>query len=143
MKREVKELKPKDIDWINQKAEEGKSICRHYGFTSEDQISALTLDHVFHIWWNDKKNDRVATENIVNCLGCLFGELLRVKFDSKWQIVIDIFGTDLMLMINTPGNTWDIAPINLVAKRVDSSIDESGFFSAMESFLRGKLEEHN
>lgn len=135
MERTIKELQPKDQDWIGKRAAEGREICKHYGVAPASQVSPATLDVVFQTWWNDRGDDRVSDEGIVNCLGCLFGELIRVKFSSEWKIVTDDFGTDLALQVVTPNHTWEITPLAFVAKRVQSNENESGFFTAMESML--------
>ena len=113
------------MDW--QKAAEGKKICEHYGVSPSNKLTPKTLDKVFHKWWNDKGSDRVSDRDIVNCLGCLFGEMMRVKFSSDWKIVTDKHGTDLTLQINSNDYNWEIAPLAFVAKRVESDEDESGF----------------
>jgi hypothetical protein len=140
MEHTIRELNPKDHDWISERATEGQGICEHYGVTPASQISPKTLDMVFHLWWNDKGSDRVSKETIVNCLGCLFGELLCVKFGSIWKIVTDEFGTDLALQVVTDGHSWEITPLAFVAKRVESDEDESGFFAGLESMLLRELE---
>ena len=135
MKRQVKELQPRDRDWIQQSAVNGRQICHHYGVSPTTSVSPAILDTVFHAWWHDKGSDRVSIEDVVNGLGCLFGELLRGKFDTVWRIVTDKFGTDLMLEVKLPTNNLEIAPLSFVAKRAESKEDESGFFTAMESML--------
>lgn len=143
MQRTVRELQVKDREWISKKASEGRKICQHYGFTSEINIIPTSLDKVFQAWWNDEANNRVAENEIVNCLGCLFGELLCKEFNSEWKIITDSFGTDLAVQVVTQDRTWDTFPLAFVAKRVKSSEDESGFFAAMESMFLRELEKGN
>lgn len=135
MERQVNELQPKDQDWINQRALEGRRICQRYRTAPGTQISPSILDDVFHSWWIDNSSDRISKEDIVNCLGCLFGEILQRKFVAEWKIVVDNFGTDLVLQVGMPSHSWEIYPISFVAKRVESNEDESGFFAAMEQML--------
>jgi hypothetical protein len=135
MQSKEEKLQPSDYEWISKNVVAGKEICEHYGFPLTGQVSSKLLDQVFHAWWNDKNNEKVSDEQIVNYLGCLFGEFLQETFASKWKIATDAFGTDLALDVVMPGHTWEIAPLAFVAKRVQSDVDESGFFYGMESML--------
>jgi hypothetical protein len=135
MEHEINELQARDFDWIHQRTEQGKKICERYGVEPGSQVSPTVLDSVFHSWWHEKSSDRVSPEEIANCLGCLFGELLREKFRAEWKIVKDEYGTDLALRIGPSSHTIEVTPIVFVAKRVESDEDESGFFVGMESLL--------
>jgi hypothetical protein len=139
MDRQIHDLQPKDQDWIARSASEGQSICNFYGVTPSTDLSPEKLDSVFHAWRNDSSDNRKGSEAIINGLGCLFGELLRGKFPAEWKILTDSYSTELALLVDTSGRTWELTPRDFVAKRVLSDEDESGFFAAMESMLNEEI----
>jgi hypothetical protein len=139
METTIKELQPRDHNWITTNAEKGRKICEHYGIPSASQISPKIFDKVFQTWWNDKGNDRVSENDIVNCLGCLFGEYMRMKFGMEWKIITDKYGTDLALQVEHGENIVEVAPLSFVAKRVEADDLERGIFQGMESLIIRQL----
>lgn len=139
MEHIVKEIQPEDSIWIQDRAAEGRRICEQYGVSQETHLSPALMDLVFHSWWNDRGSKRVTEQDIVNCLGCLFGEILRLRFKADWSIITDQYGTDLALQVDTNGNTFEFTPCAFVAKRVVLDEEESGFFAGMENLLLREL----
>lgn len=140
MKYNSKELQEKDLVWINIKANQGLKIVKKYCKTNLEQPTPRDLDRVFQIWFYDHSLLRTSKKDIVNCLGCLFGEYLRIKYSMQWKIVTDEWGTDLALHLSKE-KTLYVFPLDLISKRIDSKEDESGFFSGLVSSLYKGIEE--
>ena len=93
------------------------------------------------MWRRDQGSSKISEDDIANCLGCLFGELLRAEFGSEWKFVTDDYGTDLALhIITSSDHTWETFPLQFVAKRVGSDEDESGFFSAFVLMMHQEMQ---
>jgi hypothetical protein len=136
MERKIDEIRLKDRAWIEQNASRGMEICESYGITQKEP-SPADLDRVFKAWKEDQRSDKVNDTDIINGLGCLFGELMCDEFGLQWKIVTDDFGTALAL--RHLKSSWETYPQDFVAKRVEAGNDEVDFFKAMQSLMHDKL----
>lgn len=137
MKHEISKLTKKDKEWIEQKALYGKTICEAYSLEEKDLVSTIDLDLAFKSWKEDKNPEKFSNTEIIQGLGCLFGQLMCLQFDLQWNIVKDNFGTDFVLL--HPVKTWETYPLDFVAKRAYSGEDEGNFFQAMQKLMQDEL----
>jgi hypothetical protein len=133
-----KELDAEQLKFIHTGVTLGLNICQHYGVNTHHVTSEM-LDTVFHSWWQDRSEERISDEIVENALGCLYGNMLCRKHSMVWRVVTDEFGTDLVVQKFVDSGSMQIAPINVVAKRVQNSDEERGFFSGVESVLTKEI----
>lgn len=121
--RKIRELNPKDIEWLDRSNKIGYDVLDWYNKNKE--LNPRTLDTAFKKWKSDK-TDNKAPENIVAVgLGSLFGKYIKDHKKCRWVVVTDSFGTDFSL-INETGS--EVYPINSVWKRMDPNNKDINFF---------------
>jgi hypothetical protein len=139
MERKIEELSYEGNKWIELNASQGIRICESYGAAHKELLSTYDLDQVFKAWKKDERTDKVTVTEIVNGLGCLFGNLMCIEFGLQWKTITDDFGTGLVLIHSK--SSWETYPLDFVAKRVDPKNNDGSFFSAMRDLMHGKLYE--
>ncbi|TGK96257.1 DUF3806 domain-containing protein [Leptospira brenneri] len=121
--RKIRELNPKDSEWLERSNKIGYDILDWYNKNKE--LNPGTLDSAFQKWKSDK-TDNKAPENLVAVgLGSLFGKYIKDHKRCRWVVVTDSFGTDFALLNETGSELY---PINSVWKRIDSSNQDISFF---------------
>lgn len=76
----------------------------------------------------------VTPQDIVECLGCAFGEYLVTHGECSWLVIADSFGTDLA--VRKTGTDVTTFPLAVIAKRIDSPPEELSFFEPIARSLQ-------
>ncbi len=64
----------------------------------EDFLKAENLDYVLEQWKVDQSNTKASKNEVVEMLGCAFGQDLINSLDCEWQVLTDQYGTDFTVI---------------------------------------------
>ncbi len=123
----TRELTEPELCWIKSRASAAEDLV---SFLLNRQRSVPLdppqLDEAFQAWRRIPNTAEVTPKDVVDCLGCAFGEYLVARRGCAWLVVSDSFGTDLA--VRKAGTDVTTFPLAVVAKRLDSPPEELSFF---------------
>ena len=61
---------------------------------SENIYDSRTLDFVLEKWRLDESNDKETQEEVIEILGCAFGQDIVNELNCEWKLLTDEYGTD-------------------------------------------------
>ncbi len=61
-------------------------------------FNATNLDVVLEKWKEDSRTDKVSQDNLIEMIGCAFGQNIIDDLDCEWQILTDEYGTDFTVI---------------------------------------------
>lgn len=73
-------------------------LIKKYSTKEEDIFNAENLDFVLEKWKSDTSNDKESVDEIVELIGCAFGQDVVDKLDCEWKILTDEYGTDFTVI---------------------------------------------
>ncbi len=131
-------LSPKELTKIAANTTKGREIYASYSGMVKGPVNFENLDKVFKAWAEDKSATKAGNEEMANCFGSLFGELLKAEFGFGWQIIEDQFGSEPALVDEVTGSV--VYPINSVWKRIEPKLDTTAFFKPMRDAIKQHLD---
>ena len=132
-KREIRNLRPPEVEWLAKADDVGRKVLSYYAKTTE--VTPKTLDAAFRNWKADTSSKRAPDRVIAEGLGVLFGNYVLKRKVASWVIVTDGFGTDFA--IRSPAGK-ELYPISSVWKRIDPKDDDLNFFEPIWTLVAEK-----
>ena len=77
-----------------------KPLLEKYSYNHNDtnNIDARILDLVLEKWKHDKSYDKASKEEIIEMIGCAFGQDIVDDLDCEWKVLTDEYGTDFTVI---------------------------------------------
>lgn len=83
---------------FNEILKKSKIFIGSYSDKKEDIINSENLDYVLEQWKLDSSSNKKDKNEVVELLGCAFGQDLINNLNCEWQILTDEYGTDFTVI---------------------------------------------
>jgi hypothetical protein len=128
-------LTEKEATWVRSRASAARDLVAFLlSLPEPPTLKPTLLDRAFRAWRRMPPSEQVTQRDIVNCLGCAFGEFLASEVGAQWLVVSDSFGTDLA--VREPSQGVVTYPLAIVAKRLNNPPEELAFFEPISASLK-------
>jgi hypothetical protein len=119
MEQKIDSLSENEEVWItNQLGAAANFVIAHSPTQAGNLLSLEVLDRAFANWIaNGNVGEGRTVNEVINCVGVAFGQILVDGIGLKWVIATDHYGSELAVY-GLP-NTGDVLiyPVNFIAKR--------------------------
>ena len=92
---DLNEEQKKEFDEI---LKNSKEFISSYSTKKEDILNSENIDYVLEKWKSDSSSNKKSKNEVVELLGCAFGQDLINNLDCEWQILTDEYGTDFTVI---------------------------------------------
>lgn len=136
-KPKTRDLNIEEKTWVEGHMGLGRLIIKHYfpNISQDEKITPEILDKTFGAWREDKNEDKPTKEEIIDGLGCLFGNIFVIQNGWVWKDYVDMAGRTLAIYTD---KEYYAFPLDSVSKRTEEGNEDINFFKPIWYTLTNK-----
>jgi hypothetical protein len=92
----LKDLSQEHLDHFKDLLERAQIFIKKYNDSRlpESIYDSRTLDFVLEKWKLNESNDKESQEEVIEIIGCAFGQDIVKELNCEWKLLTDEYGTD-------------------------------------------------
>jgi hypothetical protein len=138
MQQRIEELNDAERKLLVSSIENAKQLVSAYSPTDLGQpMNAGVLDRAYAGWLATNEADVNRINQVINSIGCAFGQLLVDEVGFRWVVATDDHGCEMAILALPGKGDVLVYPANMVAKRWQTR--ETGFLEALYRVITGQV----